>query len=626
MSTTALALVYLAAMVLTVPIARRLGLGTVLGYLLAGVALGPSALNLLGQSQHEVSHLAEFGVIMMLFLIGLELRPSVLWRLRGPIFLLGTLQVALSAGALMGIGVALGAPWRSALAGGLILALSSTAIVLQTLQEKGVLKTTGGQTSFAVLLFQDIAVIPMLALFPLLGSGAQAPMPSPLAWDQGLKILGAVALVILAGKYLARPLFRIVLGSRLRELSTAMALLLVLAITLLMNVVGLSPALGAFLAGVVLADSEYRHQLETDIEPFKGLLLGLFFISVGASIRFAEVMATPGLALGTLAALLGVKWLVLYATGKLGKLPRPDTLLFAFSLAQGGEFAFVLMNYAQRERILEESLTQSLTAAVALSMFFAPMMIQGYIRYLQPRFADHGQQREQDEIDERDNPAIVAGFGRFGQMVTRLLRACGVRVTVLDFDAEQVDIVRRFGTKAYYGDASNMDLLRSAGAEQATLLVLAIDDQEKALEMIETVHKEFPRLKILARAYDRLHAYEMIHRGIEHPYIETAGSALNLGIEALRALGFPAKQAHHAAQVFNRHNDQSIRELAKIYMEEDESTFVAHSRNWLQALAGTLQSDRPTVISEADRAWESAPRSKAQQQDRPRPAKPGDAS
>jgi monovalent cation:proton antiporter-2 (CPA2) family protein len=614
-----LAALYLLAMVVAAPIARRLGLGTVLGYLLAGMALGPSLLGILGKQANDILHFAEFGVTMMLFLIGLELRPTLLWKMKGPIFGLGGAQVLGTTAVIFLLSLTFGNTWKVSLAAGMILCLSSTAIVLQTLQEKGALKTTGGETAFSVLLFQDIAVIPMLAIFPFLAShenfleisqlGSEVP-----AWIQAAKVLGAVVSVILIGRYLIHPIFHLISNSRLRELFTAMALLLILGTNLLMTAVGLSPALGAFLAGVVLAESEFRHQLETDIEPFKGLLLGVFFISVGAGIDFSVVAQYPSWVVAALLTLLLVKWLVLIALGKVGRLSRPDRLMFAFSLAQGGEFAFVLLNIAEKRAVFPMAFAQALTAAVALSMFFAPILIQLYFKIIQPRFATHTPERPPDEIapTERGNPVIIAGFGRFGQMVTRLLRSAGFRTTVLDYDADQIDVIRRIGMKGFYGDASHMDLLRSAGAEQAKLLILAIDDREKTLEIIDAVKSQFPNLLILARAYDRIHAYEMIHRGISYPYIETSGSALNLGTDALRVLGVPAKQAVRIAQIFKRHNDESIQALAKVYHEADESTFVFHARNWITALEGTLKADTSQVHLEAESAWESAPRSPEQ--------------
>lgn len=602
------AIIYLAAMVLTVPLAKRFGLGAVLGYLIAGALLGPSALSLLGGEQAEVLHLAEFGVIMMLFIIGLELKPSLLWKLKGPIFGLGGIQVVVTTCALALICFGLDTDARVALAIGMILCLSSTAIVLQTLQEKGALKTTGGEIAFAVLLFQDMAVIPMLAILPLLAVNSSAATgESP--WLQFGKILGAVILVVVTGRYLVRPVFRMVVTSQLREIFTAVALLIVLGITALMNSVGLSPSLGAFLAGVVLAESEYRHQLETDIEPFKGLLLGVFFISIGAGIDFSLLRTSPALILWGVLGLILVKGVILYVIGRMGRLSLPDRLLLTVSLAQGGEFAFVLVGFARGNSLFSAELAGQLTAIAALSMFAAPLLIGAYFKFIQPRFAaEKDPSREADVIDENENPVIIAGFGRFGQMVARLLRASGFRPTVLDYDAEQIEVLRKFGLKAFYGDASRMDLLRSAGAAQAKLLIVAIDDRDKTLEIVESARKEFPGLEILARAYDRIHAYELIHRGIRAPYIETAGSALSLATEGLRILGFPAREALKAAQLFKRHNDRSIQELARVYHESDETTYVAQVKTWISALENTLRGDATTLKAEVDRAWESAPR------------------
>ncbi len=599
---------YLTAMVITVPLAKRWGIGAVLSYLIAGALLGPHALGWLSEERDSALHLAEFGVIMMLFLIGLELRPALLWKMRGPIFGMGALQMAATTLGVLGACLALGASWQVSVAAGLILALSSTAIVLQTLQEKGLLKTTGGENTFSVLLFQDIAVIPILALLPFLAttSAPASPLHRIPGWMQAIQTLGAVALVISSGRFLIRPLFRWVAGTRLRELSTAMALLLVLATTLLMNAVGLSPALGAFLAGVVLAESEYRHQLEADIEPFKGLLLGVFFISIGAGIDFHLIAAQPlQITLATL-AFVGLKWLVLWVIASTGKLTRPDRLLFAFSLAQGGEFAFVLLNFSQEHAIFDPQTSRFLTAVVALSMAAAPLLIQACTRWLLPSFSALPEKREPDRIDERDNPVIIAGFGRFGQTVARLLRASGFKATVLDYDAEQVEVLRRFGMKSFYGDASNMDLLEAAGIARARILILAIDDAEKTLEIIQSVQTLYPKLKILARAYDRIHAYKMIHLGVNQVYIETSGSALQLGVDALTALGLSADQSLRLGQIFRKMNEKSIQELARVYHEADENTFIAHSKEWLSALEKLLQADRFEMKSSPETEQPSA--------------------
>jgi monovalent cation:proton antiporter-2 (CPA2) family protein len=603
-----LAIIYLAAMVLTVPFAKKWGLGIVLGYLIAGVILGPSVTGVLGKDQEAILHFAEFGVIMMLFMIGLELKPSLLWRLRGPIFGLGTLQVVATTVAFCVLGLALDFTWQVSLTVGMIVSLSSTAIVISTLQEKGLMKTPGGDAAFAVLLFQDIAVIPILAVLPLL-----APVALSQAGDtqsgalQAFKIVAAVVAVILAGKFLVRPVFRLVGNSKLRELFTAMGLLLVLAVAALMHAVGLSPALGAFLGGVVLADSEYRHQLEVDIDPFKGLLLGVFFISVGAGIQFDAVMANPGFVLFGLASILLLKFLVLLGVGRLGKLGPMDLSLFALSMAQGGEFAFVLINFSRQNSLFEPLQAQLLTASVALSMFLAPLLIQFHLKVMSRRWVSETPKREADTIDE-SHPVIIAGFGRFGQMVGRLLRSAGFGVTILDFDSEQIEVVRKFGTQAYFGDATQKELLHAAGATSAKLLVIAMDNSAKVTELVELVKEEYPHLQILVRAYDRLHAYELIQKGVSKPYIETSGSALQMGIDALRSLGYNAHQAYRAAQLFNRHNDESIQALAKVYGTTDQSSFMSHARDWVKALESVLSKDGGSLAKEVDEGWEGAPR------------------
>ena len=554
------ALVYLTAAVVSVPIAKRIGLGSVLGYLLAGVAIGPFALGLVGEEGHDVLHFAEFGVVLMLFLIGLELEPSRVWRLRGPILGLGGLQVGVSTAVLAGIALVVGLDWRTALAVGVTLALSSTAIVLQTLKEKELLGTHGGQSSFAVLLFQDIAVIPILALLPLLAvSGIGMPGGSDAvhaetwvaglpAWGETLVVLAAVLVIILAGRFLLQPAFRAIARTGLRELFAAAALLLVIATATLMTKVGVSPALGTFLAGVVLARSEYRHELESNIDPFKGLLLGLFFISIGASIDFGLIGAAPGRILGLTGLLVVAKFLVLVILGRFFKMSLDQNLLFAFSLAQGGEFAFVLLSFAVRYGVVGETLAGTLIAVTALTMTATPVLMLFNEKLLQPRVGTReSSARESDKMDEQSR-VIIAGFGSFGGIVGRLLRAKGVSATVLDLDSDRVDLLRKLGLEVFYGDASRSDLLHAAGAGQAKLLVLAIDSVEKSLEMVEIAKKHFPHLTILARAQSRGEAYQLLEAGVEHVFRDKLDSSLKLGVAALRMLGFRAHQAHRAAQ------------------------------------------------------------------------------
>jgi monovalent cation:proton antiporter-2 (CPA2) family protein len=564
------AFVYLAAAVVSVPIAKRLGLGSVLGYLIAGVAIGPFALGFIGAEGQDVMHFAEFGVVMMLFLVGLELEPSLLWRLRAPILGMGGLQVLLTALVIAAAALPFGVGWRTGLTIGLTLAMSSTAIVLQTLAEKGLTKTTAGQSAFAVLLFQDIAVIPLLALFPLLAphgaahAGGEAGhamtwVDGLPAWAQTLAVLAAVALVILAGRVLVRPAFRAIARTRLRELFTAAALLLVIGTALLMTKVGLSPALGTFLAGVVLANSEYRHELVGDVEPFKGLLLGLFFIAVGASIDFRLIAASPGLVAGLVVAVIAAKFLVLGLLGRAFGLGRAQTSTFAFSLAQVGEFAFVLISFASQLGTLTPAEAAPLVAVVAISMALSPLLMALDERVVQRRLArPPAPTREADVVNEQ-HPVIIAGFGRFGHIVGRLLKANGVGTTVLDLDSDRVDLLRRLGLKVFFGDASRQDLLHAAGAEHARLLVLALDSAEKTRELVQTARRHFPHLTILARAFDRDDAYELLDAGVTHVYRDTLDTSLRMGIDALQLLGFRAYHAHRAARTFRRHDDESVR-------------------------------------------------------------------
>ncbi len=610
------AFVYLATAVISVPIAKRLGLGSVLGYLIGGVIIGPFGASLVGD-QTSVMHFAEFGVVMMLFLVGLELRPQFLWQLRKPILGLGSAQVIVTSGVIAGIGIALGFDWRIALAAAMILSLSSTAIILQTLTEKGLMQTPVGQSSFSVLLFQDIAVIPMLAFLPFLaqsappgGTEAASHGPAHAAWlatlpdwAYPLVVIGAVAFIILAGRIALRPVFRAIAASRLREAFTALGLLIVIGIALLMEMVGLSPALGTFLAGVVLADSEFRHELESDIEPFKGLLLGLFFISVGASIDFSLLAKDPLLIAGLVLVLITIKTAVLFGLSRLFRFAMADSLLFAFALSQGGEFAFVLIAFAVQNAVFPDFVANPLAAAVAVSMLTTPLLLILYERLLAPRFERPPEEREADEI-QADGLAIIAGFGRFGQISARLLRAHGFNVTVLDHSAEQVELLRRFGNKVYFGDASRVDLLHSAGAAQAKVLIVAIDDPEKTLEIVEIVNKHFPDLKIIARAYDRSTVYELLKHKVHVIKRETFGSALEVGVEALKAMGFHAYQAERAGRIFRKLDEKMLRKLASVW--DDDDSYRIGIRQSTETLERVLRSDRergPDPIQ--DGAWDT---------------------
>ena len=622
------AFIYLAATVIAVPIAKRCGLGSVLGYLLAGVLIGPHALGLVGQQSGDVMHFAEFGVVMMLFIVGLELQPSLLWRMRAQLLGLGGLQVFGTAAVIAAIGAAAGFGWRMPFAAGLILAMSSTAIVLQSLQERGQLKTPAGQAAFSVLLFQDIAVIPILALLPLLAvagpksaataagataSGEPAAAHATLIaglpiWGQTIAIIAVVGAVVFAGRHLVNPLFRAIARTQLRELFTAAALMLVVGVSLLMQLVGLSAALGTFVAGVVLANSEYRHELEADIEPFKGLLLGLFFITVGAGIDFGLLRASPGLIAGLVFALLAVKFAVLFVLSRVFRLATPEGLLFSFALAQGGEFAFVLLSFVVDHGVLTSAEAGPLTASVALSMAATPLLFVLNEKFVQPRFAQPAAPaREADAIDaaSQENPVIIAGFGRFGHVVGRLLRANSIGTTVLDLDPAQVEIVRQLGIKVFYGDATRLELLHAAGAARAKLIIIAIDDEAKAVQLVETVQKHFPRLQIFARAAGRVHAYEFQKRGVQSFYRETLGSSLDLGVDVMRALGMRAHQAHRAAHLFKVADERSVRELAKYW--EDDAAYFSHARQHIDAFEKMFASDGTGRPAEADRGWDPMP-------------------
>ena len=610
------AFVYLTAAVVSVPVAKRLGLGSVLGYLIAGVVIGPFVLGLIGNERESVMHFAEFGVVLMLFVIGLELEPSVLWRLRGTLLGMGGLQVALTAAAIAGAAIAVGLEWRPAVAIGLILSLSSTAIVLQSLSERGLLKSDAGERSFAVLLFQDIAVIPMLAVLPLLtvgmaleGSaggeaahGATAMDQFP-GWARGLVTFGAVAAIVLAGRFLVRPVFRFIARSEVREVFTAAALLIVVGIALLMTAVGLSPALGAFVAGVVLANSEYRHELESDMEPFKGLLLGLFFLAVGASVDFALVGTQLGAMAAVVLGLIVVKLIVLLALARLFRMSLDQGLLFALALAQGGELCFVLLSFSAQTSILDGATASLLVAAVALSMALTPLLLLLHEKVIRPRICSGSPvEREPDEIDE-ENPVIIAGFGAFGTIVGRFLVANGVPTTVLDVDADQIDLLRRVGLQVFYADASRDDLLRAAGAAKARLLLVATGEGERTLSIVRTARKHFPNLEIFARAHVRTEAYDLMEAGVEHVFRESLDSSLRMGTEILRRVGFRAHQAHRAALSFRRHDERNLRELAPI--RHEEKVFYTRARESNLLLEKLLQAELGPAFASGDEAWDA---------------------
>ena len=570
------ALVYLGAGVISVPIAKRLGLGSVLGYLIAGALVGPFVLNLVGMPG-DVQSFAEFGVVILLFLIGLEVRPALLWQMRTSILGLGLAQLLATTALVAAVAMVLGVDWRVAVAAGLILSMSSTAIVLQSLEEKGLRQGPVGEAAFGVLLFQDLSVIPLFALLPLLAvQGGPMPMAEPQgvlanlpSWARILATLGAVGGVVVVGRYLTRPMFRFIAQARLREIFTASALLLVVGVAAAMEFVGLSPALGAFLAGVVLAESEYRRELESDIEPFRGLLLGLFFITVGAGLNFGIVAARPALIISLTIGLMALKFAAMWLVSLVFRHGRRDGMTVAVSLAQGGEFAFVLLSFALSARVLDSATVGLVTAVVALSMALTPVAFALYERLVLNRAVARAEP-ERIPFDERAPDAIVAGFGRFGQIATRLLMANGFQVVLLDSSIDQIDTIRKFGWRVHYGDASRLDLLRTAGADKAKLLIVAIDDRDKALNLVETAKQVFPNLTVIARAFDRRSAYELLDAGADEVERETYESALNFGRRALVRLGVSERRALKAAVIFREHDAKLFKKLRPAYNLEDE--------------------------------------------------------
>jgi monovalent cation:proton antiporter-2 (CPA2) family protein len=599
------AFVYLCAGVVFVPLAKRIGLGAVLGYLLAGVTIGPFGLGLVGTEGHEVMHFAELGVVMMLFLVGLELRPALLWELRRPILGLGGLQVGVSALALAAAASAFGLGWKPSLAVGLILALSSTAIVLSSLAERGLLETRGGRASLSVLLFQDVAVIPILAILPLLAAAAPATGAAAerSAWVSALLVLGAVGVVVVAGRFVVRPVFRFLARVRLRESFTAFALLLVVGIALLMQQVGLSPALGTFLAGVLLADSEYRHELQGDVEPFKGLLLGLFFISVGAQIDFGRIVDAPATIAGIVGGTLALKAGVLLALAAGFGLDRPARWLLALALPQVGEFGFVLLSFAERSRVFGAEIASPLVASVAISMLLTPLLFVALERWVLPAVTGAEPEREPDELPASDAHVVIAGHGRFGQIVGRILRANRIPTTVLDLDPEIVDALGRIGIKVHYGDASRLELLHAAGCERARLFVLAIDDPAQAVEIARVVRQHFPQLPIVARARDRVHYRELRHAGVDEVHRELFAASWEAGVAALRALGYRAHTAHRLARRWRDHEERDLHELMELW-GTDRDRFFARSRLAIEEAERLMSEADAGLRGERDAGWD----------------------
>ncbi len=557
--------VLLAAATIAVPLTRRFGLGSVLGYLLAGVAIGPSGMGLVSDVD-RIADIAELGVVMLLFLIGLELRPRRLWVMRRAVFALGSAQVVLSGAVLAGLCWTIGVPLAGAVVLGAGLALSSTAIVLPMLAERDLMQSRAGRDGFAVLLFQDLAFIPLVALVPLL---AQQALPDHVPWHDVARGAVAVAVILVGGRFAIPRLIHLLGGARVREVFTTASLLIVAGTAYIASLAGLSMSLGAFMAGVLLSESEYRHELEADIEPFEGLLLGFFFISVGMAANLGLASLHPGLLVGSVVALLLAKSLVCFSLALIARQGVVEAIRFSLALPQASEFSFVLFGAAVAAGALDASAAAMATLAAAVSMAATPVLFALSERFLIPMLAA-APAPDYDTIEAADAPVIICGFGRFGQIVGRVLRMHGIRFTALERDLGQVDVVRRFGNKVYFGDPRRLDLLRSAGAEQAKLLIVVLDHPEDVLRIVEVARRAFPQLKVFARARNRRHAHLLMDRGVDGLVRETFFSSLKMAEDALLALGLPPEDAARSVALFREHDEQNLMETHAIYRDEKQ--------------------------------------------------------
>jgi glutathione-regulated potassium-efflux system ancillary protein KefC len=583
--------IYLSAAVIAVPLSRALGLGSIIGYLAAGIAIGPWGLGFVTNVQ-DILHFAEFGVVLMLFLVGLELEPKRLWSLRRPIFGWGITQVLGCTIALFGVAWFTGVPWTIALVGSLGLALSSTAIALQVMGERNLLPTGSGRAGFSILLFQDVAAIPILALLPLLGHTSEPNQGLALAdrVQEAIKIIAVISGIVLGGRLALRPLFRWIASSKTPEIFTAASLLLVVGIASLMQLVDLSMALGAFLAGVLLAESEYRRELETNIEPFKGLLLGLFFIAVGMSVDFGVLLQSPVQMAVIVVGFLSVKAMVVYAMTTQLELPYQERPVLTLLLAQGGEFAFVVFQGAAGAQAIPPQVASLLIGAVAVSMLLSPLILVAIDRLLLPRYANCGVPAPQELNEPQNAPILVAGFGRYGQIVSRVLIAHGLPCTVLDHDAEMIEAARRFGYRVFYGDATRLDLLRTAGAGNARILVVAVDDVEQSLEIVDLARTHFPTLQIVARARDVRHWSQLRDRGVMLVQRELFESSLMSARSVLELMGQPAESAERAVQTFRQHNLALFEQLHPHY--KDSAKLISVVKQGRQQLEEQLARER----------------------------------
>jgi len=578
--------ILLATAVLLVPLSRRLGFGSVLGYLLGGALIGPSGLRLI-TDVGDIASVSELGVVMLLFLIGLEVRPQRLWVMRRAVFGLGPAQVAVTTAVLAVAGHVYGLPWPAAAVVGAGLALSSTAIVLPMLAERNLLGTPSGRDTFAVLLFQDLAFIPLVAAVPLLAGGGNAPDHVP--WLKVGEAVGAIAVILVGGRFLIRPAFRAIGGARTPEVFTALALFVVAGTGALANAAGLSTSLGAFLGGVLLSDSEYRHEVQADVEPFEGLLLGFFFLSVGMSADLRLAGQDPWFFAAMVPGLMFVKAAVAFALGLIGGQSTPSSIRFALALPQGSEFSFVLFAAAVAAGALTRVASDRATFAIALSMAATPLLFAAAERFVVPRLKVRAK-RAYDVIKDADAPVIICGFGRVGQIVGRILSMRGIAYTALEQDSEQLEVVRRFGGKVYYGDPSRPDLLRAAGAEHARLLVVALEDMEQTLRVVEVARRTFPNLRVVARARNRRHAHLLMDRGITRLVRETFHSSLRLSEMVLEDLGVAADEARRAVELFRQYDERSLLESQAFY--DDERQLIQSARQAADELSGLFEADQ----------------------------------
>lgn len=611
------AILYILAAIICVPIAKKLGMGSVLGYLFAGILIGPYLLGFItneGQGQ-DIMHATEFGVVMMLFLIGLELEPKNLWKMRQLILQVGLSQVLVTSALVFGIGLLLDVRWQISLAAGLSIALSSTAIVLQSLKEKNQMNGPNGKLSFGVLLMQDVAVIPILALLPLLifgevttvateTSGMHGLIDTLPGWAQTLSIFAAIGIVVLLGQFGFGPLLNWVAKTRQRELFTASALLIVVGISFLMELVGLSPALGAFLAGVILANSPYRHALESDLEPFKGLLLGLFFMAVGSTINFSLIINNASTIISLTLGIIALKTVILLVLGKTKKLDLSSNLSFAIGLSQVGEFSFVTYAFALQLGIFDQSISDTLMAVTALSMTITPILMVILDKAIIPTISkSHSiSEKDMDKIDEH-NKVILIGFGHFGSTLGRFLRANGVEATILDADPDRVEFLRKMGFKVYFGDGTRAELLHSAGAEDASILISALDNTEYSLKLVELCKEEFPHLEVMIRAKNRYDAFELMEMGVKNIYREHLDTSIRMGEDVLKKLGFRAHTVHRLAKQFRDYDEDALKVLMSY--KDNKDAYVTKIRQQIEMQESLLNGELMRKFSVNDHTWDS---------------------